>query len=77
MPGGDGAAAQTEEVDMVELEALDLIGLGNEHRPGDGPVAVVVADLAGVGDSRQVADELAHRAARLASRPVGRELSQA
>ncbi len=72
----DRAAAQAEQVDVVELEPLDLLGLGDEDRAGDGTIGVVGAELAGVGDGGQVADEVAHRAARLAPRPVGGQLGE-
>ena len=32
---GDRAAAQAEQIDVVELEPLDLLGLGDQHRAGD------------------------------------------
>ena len=77
MAGGDRAAAKAEQVDVVELEALDLLGLGDQHRARRRPVAIVAAELAGLGDRVQVADEVAHRAARLAPRPVGGKLGEA
>ena len=61
---------------MVELQSLDLLGLGDEHCPGLRAIAVVADQLAGVRDRGQVADEVAHRAARLAARPVGGELGE-
>ena len=62
---------------MVELEALDLLGLGEHDRPGGGVAASSGVELARVGDRGQVADEVAHRPAGLAARPRGGELGEA
>ena len=61
---------------MVELHALDLLGLGEHHRPGRRQGRVGALELPRVGDRRQVADEVAHRAPGLAARPGRGQLGQ-
>ena len=71
------AGVQAEQVDVVELEALDLPGLGHHDRPGGGRIDVVGGDVAGLGDGGDVAHEVADRPARHPPREVGGELGEA
>ncbi len=61
---------------MVELEPLDLLGLGEHDRARRGRVAVLVAEVARVGDRGQVTDEVAGGGARLAPAPGRRQLAE-
>ena len=74
---GDRAAIKAEQVDVLELEPLDLLGLGEHDLAGRRGGRIVGVELARVGDRGQVANEVPHRAAGLTARPRGRELREA
>ena len=67
VPRLDGAAAQAEQVDVLELEPLDLLRLGDQHGAGDRAIAVLAPELPGIGDRVEMAHEVARRTARLAA----------
>ena len=76
-PGTDRPAVEAEEVDVLELQALDLLGVGEDHRARRRSGGVVGIELARVRDRGQMADEVAHRSAWLAARPRGGQLGEA
>jgi hypothetical protein len=72
----DRAAVEPKQVDVLELEPLDLLGLGQHDLARRGSGRVVGVELSRIGDRGQVANKVPHRAARLAAGPRGRELRQ-
>ena len=75
--GGDRPSVEAEQVDVLELEPLDLLGLGQHDRSGRRGDGIVQLELARIRDRAEVANEVADRAPRLAARPGGGELGEA